>query len=225
MKGDEGLDQISVIIADDQSLVREGLRILLQHQSDIAVIGQARDGAEAVELARSLRPQVVLMDIRMPRVDGIEATQLIVDDPELNRVRVLVLTTFEDEEVVGAGLRAGATGFIGKGSKPADLIHAIRTVHAGDSLLSSAVTRALIERYVLGRRDTTDPPEELASLTSRELDILTHVARGRTNEQIAAELGISYWTVKTHVKRTMTKLDAHDRAQLIVLAFSSGIVP
>jgi DNA-binding NarL/FixJ family response regulator len=217
-------DEISVVIADDQSLVREGLRILLQHQNDMTVTGQARDGAEAVALARSLRPDVLLMDIRMPGVDGIEATRLIVGDPELNRVRVLVLTTFEDEETVGAALRAGASGFIGKGSEPAAFIHAIRTVHAGDSLLSPTATRALIERYVLGRRERTDPPAGLASLTSRELDILTHVARGQTNEQIAAELGISSWTVKNHVNRTMTKLDAHDRAQLVVIAFSSGLV-
>lgn len=224
MTRDDRADQISVVIADDQSLVRGALAILLHHQTDIAVIGQASDGREAVELARSLRPDVLLMDIRMPRVDGIEATRRIVDDPELGQVRVLVLTTFEDDETVGAALRAGASGFIGKGSDPAALVHAIRTVHAGDSLLSPTATRALIERYVLGWRDRQDPPAALSALTRRELVILAHVARGRTNEQIAAELGISSWTVKTHVNRTMSKLGAHDRAQLVVLGFTSGLV-
>lgn len=224
MTGDAARDQISVLIADDQSLVREGLRILLQHERDIEVVGQARDGEEAVELARSLHPDVILMDIRMPRAGGVEATRLITADAALNSVRILVLTTFEDEETVGAALRAGASGFIGKGSEPETLIDAIRVVHAGDSLLSPTATRAVIERYVIGRSDSAGPPERLAALTIRELDILTHVARGLTNEQIAAQLGISSATVKTHVNRTMTKLDVHDRSQLVVLAFTSGLV-
>jgi len=216
---------IRVVLADDQPLVRAALAILLNHEPDIDVVGEAEDGEQAIAMARELVPDVVLMDVRMPVLDGIDATAQIASDPALARTRILVLTTFEDEETVGRALRSGASGFIGKGAEPAELARAIRTVHSGDALLSPAATKAVIERYVRGRADAgSGRPAELAALTDREIAVLAEVGRGRTNDQIAEALGISAMTVKTHVNRAMTKLKVHDRSQLVVIAYSTGLV-
>ena len=216
----------SVLIVDDQALIRSALRELLGHEPGITVAGEAVQGREAVALASSLRPDVVLMDIRMPEMDGIVATAAICADPALADVRVLILTTFEEDEHLVAALRAGASGFIGKGAEPEEIVRAVRAVHAGDALLSAAATRSLITRYVLPGTDaayTASPPAELALLTEREREVFLLVARGRSNQEIAAELFISPATAKTHVNRVMSKLHAHDRAQLVILAYESGL--
>ena len=216
----------SVLIVDDQSLIRAALRELLAHEPGITVAGEALNGLEAVALASSLRPDVVLMDIRMPEMDGIAATGAICADPALAEVRVLILTTFEEDEHLVAALRAGASGFIGKGAEPEDIVRAVRAVHAGDALLSPTATRSLITRYVLPGTDaahTTNPPAELEQLTEREREVFLLVARGRSNQEIAAELFISPATAKTHVNRVMSKLHAHDRAQLVIIAYESGL--
>jgi DNA-binding NarL/FixJ family response regulator len=216
----------SVLIVDDQALIRTALRELLAHESGITVAGEAVHGREAVALASSLRPDVVLMDIRMPEMDGIAATAAICADPALAEVRVLILTTFEEDEHLVAALRAGASGFIGKGAEPEDIVRAVRSVHAGDALLSPAATRSLITRYVLPGTDaahTTSPPTELEQLTDREREVFLLVARGRSNQEIATELFISPATAKTHVNRVMSKLHAHDRAQLVIIAYESGL--
>ena len=216
----------SVLIVDDQALIRSALRELLRHEPGITVAGEAVQGREAVALATSLRPDVVLMDIRMPEMDGIVATAAICADPMLADVRVLILTTFEEDEHLVAALRAGASGFIGKGAEPEEIVRAVRAVHAGDALLSPAATRSLITRYVLPGTDaahTASPPPELALLTEREREVFLLVARGRSNQEIAAELFISPATAKTHVNRVMSKLHAHDRAQLVIIAYESGL--
>ena len=216
----------SVLIVDDQALIRSALRELLAHEPGITVAGEAVQGREAVALASSLRPDVVLMDIRMPEMDGIVATAAICADPELADVRVLILTTFEEDEHVVAALRAGASGFIGKGAEPEEIVRAVRAVHAGDALLSPAATRSLITRYVLPSTDaahTATPPAELELLTEREREVFLLVARGRSNQEIATELFISPATAKTHVNRVMSKLHAHDRAQLVIIAYESGL--
>jgi DNA-binding NarL/FixJ family response regulator len=216
----------SVLIVDDQALIRSALRELLAHEPGIMVAGEAVQGREAVALASSLRPDVVLMDIRMPEMDGIAATAAICADPELVDVRVLILTTFEEDEHVVAALRAGASGFIGKGAEPEEIVRAVRAVHAGDALLSPAATRSLITRYVLPGTDaahTATPPVELELLTEREREVFLLVARGRSNREIATELFISPATAKTHVNRVMSKLHAHDRAQLVIIAYESGL--
>jgi DNA-binding NarL/FixJ family response regulator len=216
----------SVLIADDQSLIRAALRELLVHEPGITVAGEAVNGLEAVSLASSLRPDVVLMDIRMPEMDGIVATTAICADPALAEVRVLILTTFEEDEHLVAALRAGASGFIGKGAEPEEIVRAVRAVHAGDALLSPAATRSLITRYVLPGTDaahSTNPPPELEQLTERELEVFLLVARGRSNQEIATELFISPATAKTHVNRVMSKLHTHDRAQLVIIAYESGL--
>ncbi|SMH43118.1 two component transcriptional regulator, LuxR family [Rathayibacter oskolensis] len=216
----------TVLVVDDQALIRQAVADILGGEDDLEVVGDARTGREAVDLARRLRPDVVLMDIRMPELDGIGATAEICADPGLAGTRVLILTTFEEDEYLVAALRSGASGFIGKGSEPEEIVAAVRAVHAGDSLLSPAATRALITRYVLAPQ----PPSTLAAppgfehLTEREREVLLLVARGRSNQEIAQELFISPHTAKTHLNRTMTKLGAHDRAQLVILAYESGLL-
>ncbi|WP_285042043.1 response regulator transcription factor [Plantibacter sp. LMC-P-059a] len=217
----------TVLVVDDQSLIRQAVSDILASESDLDVVGEAVDGAQAVSLAQRLRPDVVLMDIRMPVLDGIGATAAICADPGLADTRVLILTTFEEDENLIATLRAGASGFIGKGSEPEEIVRAVRAVHAGDALLSPAATRSLITRYVVVADGPSSPrsvPAELALLTERELEVLLLVARGRSNQQIADELVISPHTSKTHVNRIMTKVAAHDRAQLVILAYESGLL-
>lgn len=219
----------TVLIVDDQALIRQALRALIEAEVDLAVAGEAADGLEGVELARSLRPDVVLMDIRMPGVDGIEATRRICDDPALGGVKVLILTTFENDENVASALRAGASGFVGKGTDPDALVEAIRTVRDGDALLSPSATRVLIERYVRpagadGALDRGASDPALAQLTEREREVLVLVAAGLSNHDISDRLVISPLTAKTHVNRVMTKLRAHDRAQLVVIAYETGLV-
>jgi DNA-binding NarL/FixJ family response regulator len=218
---------IGVLLADDQALVRAGFRALLGPQADMEVVGEADDGAAAVRLARETRPDVVLMDIRMPGHDGLAATRDIVADPRLAGVRVIVLTTFTEDSYVFDAVRFGASGFLVKDIEPAELIHAIRVVHRGDALLAPVVTRALIEEFA-ARSRTVQPDHRLAamiaSLTEREREVVTHVAAGLSNDEIATRLVVSPATAKTHVSRAMTKLAARDRAQVVVLAYESGLV-
>ncbi|GAA2011066.1 response regulator transcription factor [Microbacterium ulmi] len=215
-----------VLIADDQALIRSAVRDLLEGAGTATVVGEAVDGLEAVARAQELHPDVVLMDIRMPRLDGIEATARICDDPALAETRVLILTTFEEDEYLVAALRAGASGFIGKGAEPDEIVRAVAAIHAGDALLSPAATRSLITRYVLPHSATAGGavPARLAHLTDREREVLLLVARGSSNDEIASELFISPHTAKTHVKRIMMKLHAHDRAQLVIAAYESGLL-
>jgi DNA-binding NarL/FixJ family response regulator len=215
---------IRVLLADDQPLLRAGFAVFIGSAPDLEVVGEAGSGHEVIELARSLRPDVILMDIRMPDLDGLAATRLIGADPDLAGIRVLVLTTFEIDEYVYGALRAGASGFLGKGAQPGQLLDAIRTVHAGDALLSPAATRSLIARF-LAQPDPHRPVADLDQLTGREREVLALVAAGLSNDEIAAHLSVSTHTVKTHVNRTMIKLDAHDRAQLVIAAYESGLVP
>lgn len=209
---------IRVALADDQALIRTGVTQLLRTEPGIVIVGEAADGAQAVALARETRPDVMLMDIRMPTMDGIDATAAICADAALAQTRVLILTTFEEDEYVVAALRAGASGFIGKGAEPDEIARAIRAVHAGDALLSPTATRSLISTYLgsgsasRSRVAQADP----GLLTPREREILLHVARGLSNDDIAAALFISAHTAKTHVKRIMAKIGAHDRAQCVV---------
>jgi DNA-binding NarL/FixJ family response regulator len=216
---------ISILLVDDQPLIRGAVRELVVHEPDLEVAGEAANGREAIDLARRTQPDLVLMDIRMPVMDGLQATREICADPDLSGTRVLILTTFEEEDYVAEALRAGASGFIGKGTEPAELIAAIRTVHAGEALLSPRATRALIDRYVKSTPRTTLPIEAtLDVLTEREREVLVLVAEGLSNGEIATALTISLSTAKTHVNRTMAKLLAHDRAQLVILAYESGLV-
>jgi DNA-binding NarL/FixJ family response regulator len=214
---------IRVVLADDQQVVRIGFRAMLELAGDIAVVGEAADGREAVELARAARPDVVLMDVRMPAMDGLAATRRITGDPDLAAVRVVVLTTFEVDEYVFEALRAGASGFLLKDVDAADLHAAARTVAAGQGLLAPAVTRRVIDE--LTRREAPQPiaPERLEVLTDREREVTRLVAHGLTNDQIARELIMSPLTAKTHVNRAMTKLGVRDRAQLVVLAYETGL--
>lgn len=212
----------TVLVVDDQSLIRQAVTDLLDGRDGVRVVGEATNGAAAVEAVRALRPDVVLMDIRMPVLDGIAATTAICSDPANVDTRVLILTTFEEDDYVVSALRAGASGFIGKGSEPEDILRAVRAVHAGDALLSPAATRSLISRVVCGR--SPEPSPEIELLTEREREVLEFVARGRSNQDIAAQLFISPHTAKTHVNRIMTKVGAHDRAQLVILAYEGGLV-
>ncbi len=212
---------ISVLIADDQAVVRAGLRMIIEAQDDLAVAAEAANGAEAAEMVRTLAPDVALMDIRMPDVDGIEATRRIAESG--SATRVLVLTTYGLDENVYDALRAGASGFLVKTDPPERLVDAIRVVAAGEALLAPEVTRRLIDRFVAAARPG-DPPRELASLTARELDVLKLVARGRSNAEIAAVLYVSEGTVKTNVGRILSKLDLRDRTQAVVYAYENGIV-
>jgi DNA-binding NarL/FixJ family response regulator len=215
-----------VLLADDQGLVRAGFRALLDAQPDIEVVGEAADGAHAVELVGRRRPDVVLMDIRMPRMDGLEATRRITNDPALAGTRVVVLTTFELDEYVFGALRAGASGFLLKDIDPPDLLAAVRVVADGEALLAPRLTRRLIEAFVERERATpvVEEGEVLAELTPREREVLTLVGRGLSNTEIADELILSPLTAKTHVARLFGKLDARDRAQLVVIAYESGLV-
>jgi DNA-binding NarL/FixJ family response regulator len=216
---------IRVALADDQALVRAGFRVLLDAEPGVEVVGEATNGHEVVELTRSARPDVVLMDIQMPGLSGIEATRMIATDPALDAVRVLILTTFELDEYIVDALRAGASGFLIKDTEPVELIRAVRVVAAGESLLSPSVTRRLIGEFVNSRSApslTTSPALDL--LTEREREVLALVGRGLANDEIAAQLFISNATARTHVSRAMTKLHARDRAQLVVAAYESGLV-
>jgi DNA-binding NarL/FixJ family response regulator len=215
---------VRVVVADDQLLVRAGFRVLVDSAPDLEVIGEAGDGVEAVELARRERPDVVLMDIRMPRMDGLEATRRIVADELLDGVRVLVLTTFDLDEYVYQALRAGASGFLLKDTPPADLLAAIHVVAAGDALLAPRVTRRLIEELARKPEPAAVAPAALAALTDREREVLALVARGLSNAEIAERLFVSAATTKTHVSRVLAKLAARDRAQLVMLAYETGLV-
>jgi DNA-binding NarL/FixJ family response regulator len=215
---------IRVLLADDQALIRAGFRVLAGSAPDIEVVGEAADGAAAVDLARSLHAEVVLMDIRMPGTGGLEATRQIAADPGLSNVRVIILTTFESDEYVFEAIRAGASGFLVKDTEPEDLISAIRVVARGDALLSPSVTRTLISGLAGRGPARTVGTSALSVLTDREREVLALVAGGMSNDEIAGALFISPLTAKTHINRTMTKLGARDRAQLVVIAYETGLV-
>lgn len=215
---------IKVILADDQALIRAGFRVLVGSDPDIEVVGEAADGQQAVDLARSLDVDVILMDIRMPGVDGLGATGQIAADPQLAAVRIIILTTFESDEYIFSALRAGASGFLVKDTEPADLIHAIKVVAGGDALLSPSVTRRLIATIAGRAPARSTDATALSRLTEREREVLTLVAAGMSNDDIAAALFMSPLTAKSHVSRTMTKLNARDRAQLVVMAYETGLV-
>jgi DNA-binding NarL/FixJ family response regulator len=213
---------IRVLLADDQALVRAGFGALLGDEPDIEVVGEAADGAQAVALATTLLPDVVLMDIRMPGVDGLAATKAIAQDARLSAVRIVILTTFDLYEYIFEAIRSGASGFLVKDTEPAELLRAVRVVASGDALLSPGVTRELIAQFAA----RAEPPEapSLDPLTDREREVTTLVAAGMSNDEIGARLYVSTATVKTHVNRAMSKLGAHDRAQLVVFAYESGLV-
>ncbi|AVT32175.1 MULTISPECIES: response regulator transcription factor [unclassified Plantactinospora] len=216
---------IRVLIADDQAMVRQGFGALLAAQPDLLVVGDAANGADAVTAARRLDPDVVLMDVRMPVLDGLAATrQLLGDRPAADRPRVLILTTFDLDDYVYEALRAGASGFLLKDAPAADLVHAVRVVAAGDALLAPAVTRRLIAEFAARPGRDRPRPTSLAGLTPRETEVLRLIARGRSNGEIAAELIVAEQTVKTHVGRILSKLDLRDRAQAVVVAYESGLV-
>jgi DNA-binding NarL/FixJ family response regulator len=218
------MEDVSVLIADDQALVRAGFRSILEAQPGIKVVGEAADGRDAVALARNRHPDVVLMDIQMPDIDGLEATRRIVEgaDPH-DSIAVLMLTTFDLNEYVYEALRAGASGFLLKDVPPEDLVAAVRVVAAGDGLIAPTITKRLIEQFARSAPPTT-PPEGLDELTPREVEVLTLIARGLSNGEIADELVISAATVKTHVKRVLSKLGARDRVQAVVAAYEAGLV-
>jgi DNA-binding NarL/FixJ family response regulator len=215
---------IRVVVADDQALVRAGFRVLVDSATDLQVVGEAADGAEAVELAREHRPDVVLMDIRMPNMDGLEATRRITERDVDPATRVLILTTFGLDENVFGALKAGASGFLLKDTPPADLLAGIRVIAAGDALLSPIITRHLIEEFVRRPDPAQRTAPRLDGLTERELEVLALVAKGWSNAEIAARLYVTTATAKTHLSRLLMKLNARDRAQLIVLAYESGLV-
>lgn len=216
---------IRAAIADDQPLVRAGLRSIFEHADDITVVAEASDGRAAVDTVREVHPDVILMDVRMPIMDGIEATRLITSDPQLRGVRVLVLTTFDLDEYVYAALQAGASGFLLKDAPPERMFDAVRVIAAGDALLAPAATRRLIES-VLDQQTVAQPNvvRRLQALTDREREVLTLVGRGLSNAEISAQLVVSEATTKTHVSRAMAKLSARDRAQLVVLAYEGGLI-
>jgi len=214
---------IRVVVADDEALVRLGLRVLLETEDDLALAGEAGDGRATVELVRRTRPDVVLLDVRMPGMDGLQALRAIAAAPELAGIRVIMLTTFELDEYVFEALRDGASGFLIKNTEPAELLHAVRVVAAGGSLLSPTVTRRVIGEFVARRTRRPAPHPGLHALTQREREVMALVAEGLSNEEIAERLVVSPATVRTHVSRAMGKLGARDRAQLVVVAFQSGL--
>jgi DNA-binding NarL/FixJ family response regulator len=213
--------ETSVLIADDQRLVRAGFGVILDKEPDISVVGEAGDGLEAIRLARSLSPTVVLMDIRMPNVDGLAAARVILAETQS---RVLMLTTFDSDEYVYAALRAGASGFLLKDAPSEQLVSAVRVVAGGDALIDPSITRRLIQRFVSATRPRTEQPPRLASLTPRELEVLRLVAQGLSNAEIAARLVVEESTAKTHVARILMKLGLHDRVQAVVMAYECGFV-
>ncbi len=213
---------ISLVLADDQALVRGGFRLILDAQDDLEVVAEAEDGRAAVERARELRPDVILMDVRMPVLDGIAATKIVVDEGLSGHV--LVLTTFDEDRIVYDAMKAGASGFLLKTAPPQQLIHAVRTVAAGDALLAPTVTRRLIEEFVRRPPPGDAMPEQLSELTDREREVLLLIAEGLSNIQIAERLYVSGATVKTHVNRILAKLDLRDRVQAVVLAYETGLV-
>lgn len=215
---------IGVVVVDDQALVRAGFKVLVNSSPDLEVRGDAANGREAVRVVREVRPDVVLMDIRMPEMDGIEATRQIVSSPEARATRVLILTTFDLDEYVYNALRAGASGFLLKDTPPEDLLDAIRVVAAGNALLSPSVTKTLIAEFAGRRPPVVRHPPGLDSVTPREREVLVLVARGRSNAEIADELHMSAATAKTHVSRLLAKLGARDRAQLVVISYESGLM-
>jgi DNA-binding NarL/FixJ family response regulator len=215
---------IGVLVADDEALIRAGFSVLVDAAPDLTVVGEAADGAEAVRLAARLRPDVVLMDVRMPVMDGLEATAHISAANPSGETRVLVVTTFDQDEVVFRALRAGASGFVLKDSPPERLLDAVRVVASGESLLSPAVTRRLVEAFVQTSRPPATAHPALDTLTDREREVLVAVAAGRSNQELARDLYVSPATVKTHVSRLLAKLGARDRAQLVVIAYESGVV-
>ncbi|WP_238161841.1 response regulator transcription factor [Micromonospora endolithica] len=214
---------MKVLLADDERLVRSGFRLLLDLEDDITVVGEATDGAEAVELTRATRPDVVCMDIRMPRLDGIRAAGQIVETPGMEQVRILILTTYDTDENVFAALQAGASGFLLKDAGPAELLHAIRVIAAGDALLAPRVTRRLIGQFATQRKAAKAGEDRLAVLTDREREVLALVAQGLSNYEIGVALFLSPATARTHVSRTMGKLGARDRAQLVAIAYQTGL--
>lgn len=215
---------ISVLLADDQVMIRSGLRALLSAEADIDVVGEAGDGVEALESARRLGPDVVVMDIRMPVMDGVEATRRLAADPDLERTRVLVLTTYDDDELVFQALRAGAGGFLLKDADPEDLVAGVRVLASGDALLAPSITRRLVEAFVARPEPALAPPSMMEPLTSREQEIVALVGTGLSNHEIAGRLFISPATARTHVSRAMGKIGARDRAQVVVFAYESGLV-
>jgi DNA-binding NarL/FixJ family response regulator len=215
---------VRVLVVDDEGLVRSGFRLLLEVEDDIEVVGEATNGAEAVEQARATRPDVVLMDIRMPRVDGIQATREIATTPGLQDVRVLILTTYDTDAYVFEGLQAGASGFLLKDAGPAELLHAIRVIAAGEALLAPRITRRLIAQFAAQRAAADKSEERLAVLTDREREVLALVGQGKSNQEIGAALFLSPATARTHVSHAMGKLRARDRAQLVVIAYQTGLV-
>jgi DNA-binding NarL/FixJ family response regulator len=215
---------ISVILTDDQAMIRSGLRALLNAEEDIEIVAEAGDGEQALELARRLRPDVVVMDIRMPVLDGVEATRRLAADPELRDVRVLVLTTYDDDELVFRALRAGAGGFLLKDADPEDLVQGIRVLASGESLLAPSVTRRLVEAFVARPEAAAPSPGMVEALTDREREIVALVGTGLSNHEIAARLVISPATARTHVSRSMGKIGARDRAQVVVFAYEAGLV-
>ncbi len=219
-----GSAPIKVLLADDEGLVRSGFKVLLDLEDDITVVGEATNGVEAVEQARATRPDVILMDIRMPKLDGIQATSRIVKTPGLEKVRILILTTYDTDAYVFEALQTGASGFLLKDAGPAELLHAIRVVAAGEALLAPRITRRLIAQVTAQRTAAQDAENRLAVLTEREREVLALVGQGLSNHEIGAELFLSPATARTHVSHAMTKLGARDRAQLVVIAYQTGLV-
>jgi DNA-binding NarL/FixJ family response regulator len=216
---------IRVVLADDQSLIRMGLRVLLDREPDVELVGEASDGRAALALIRETRPDVALLDIRMPGLDGLDALRAVTADRDLDGTRVVIVTTFETDEYLFAALQAGASGFILKDADPGDLVRAVRAAAAGDALLSPAVTRRLVDRFGRNLAAGIAPPAMIETLTAREREIVAWVATGRSNDEIAAELFLSPATVRTHVGRAMLKVHARDRAQLVVFAVRAGLLP